>query len=130
MMDTVREIIWMVLSIVTNGIGVETKVTVGARWSVPEDQIKERNVSGNVLLHAVQILKNYIRGGSLVEEVVARYHMQTFHIATIMTLWPLQVTWVYAAPTVLALTALTAPTPVRVRGRAPHRAFMIIAFKK
>ena len=31
MMDTVREIIWMVLSIVTNGIGVETKVTVGAR---------------------------------------------------------------------------------------------------
>ena len=73
-------------------------------------------MSGNVLLHAVQILKNYIRGGSLVEEVVARYHMQTFHIATIMTLWPLQVSWVYAAPTVLALTALAAPIHVVVRG--------------
>ena len=87
-------------------------------------------MSGNVLLDAVQILKNYIREGSLVEEVVARNHMQTFHIATIMTLWPLQVTWVYAAPTVLALTALTAPTHVRVRGRAPPRAYMINAFKK
>ena len=131
MMEPVREIIKMVFCIVTNGIGVETKVTVGARWSVPEDQIKERNVSGNVLLHAVQILTNYIRGGSLVEEIVARNHMQTFHIATIMTLWPLQkVSRVYAAPTVLALTALTAPTHVRVRGRAALRAYMINAFKK
>ena len=130
MMEPVREIIKMVFCIVTNGIGVETKVTVGARWSVPGGQIKERNVSGNVLLHAVQILTNYIRGSLKVEEIVARYHMQTFHIATIMTLWPLQVSWVYAAPTVLALTALTAPTHVRVRGRAALRAYMINAFKK
>ena len=86
---------------------------------------------GNVLLHAVQILTNYIRGGSLVEEIVARNHVQTFHIATIMTLWPLQkVSRVYAAPTVLALTALTAPTHVRVRGRAALRTYMKIAFKE
>ena len=88
-------------------------------------------MSGNALLYAVQILKNYIRGGSLGEEVVARYHMQTFLIATIMTLWPLhKVSRVYAAQTVLTLTALTAPTHVRVRGRAMPRAYMINAFKK
>ena len=91
-------------------------------------------MSGNVLLElldAVQILKNYIRGGSLVEEVVARNHMQTFHIATIMTLWPLhKVSPIYAAPTVLALTALTAPTHVRVRRRAALGAYMINAFKE
>ena len=88
-------------------------------------------MSGNVLLHAVQILKNYIREGSLVEEVVARNHMQTFHIATIMTLWPShKVSRVYAAPTVLAPTALTAQTHVRVRRRATPRAYMINAFKK
>ena len=108
--------------IVTNGIGVTTRTGIAVALSlVPWAATKERNVLGNVALIAVVILEQYmIRGLAVVMiyVIVQEGNVQMMMVISATIIFQLfsQIHRNFAAPTVLALTALAAQIHVVVRG--------------